>query len=76
MNTLRQPRQRPRVESVNFRTLWWLLRRESYYVVATRGGELDPAGQLRPTVYAMHPSTMRTRFVRMLRYNAHWRSYP
>lgn len=29
MNTIRRPRRRPRVRSVNFRTLWWLLKREA-----------------------------------------------
>lgn len=33
MNTLRRPRRRPRVESVNFRTLWWVLAREAAWRV-------------------------------------------
>lgn len=28
-NTIRRPRKRPRVTSVNFRTLGWLIRREA-----------------------------------------------
>lgn len=33
MNSIRQPRRRPRVTSVNFRTLWWLVRCEAAYHV-------------------------------------------
>jgi len=35
MNTIRRPRKRPRVKSVNFRTLWWLLVREAYWSIAS-----------------------------------------
>lgn len=33
MNTIRKPRARPRVDSVNFRTFFWLLRVESAFMV-------------------------------------------
>jgi len=28
-NTIRRPRKRPRVRSMNFRSLWWLIQREA-----------------------------------------------
>lgn len=31
MNSIRRPRRRPRVESVSFRTLWWVLVREAVH---------------------------------------------
>jgi len=34
MNSIRRPRRRPRVQSVNFRTLWWVLLREAVLRVA------------------------------------------
>lgn len=32
-NTIRRPRRRPRVKSVNFRALWWLVRWEACWAV-------------------------------------------
>lgn len=32
-NTIRRPRRRPRVKSVNFRALWWLVHREVCFLV-------------------------------------------
>jgi hypothetical protein len=31
--SIREPRGRPRVRSVNFRTLWWLVRREAMVAI-------------------------------------------
>ncbi len=36
MNTIQRPRRRPRVRSVNFRALWWLVVREAAWCVACR----------------------------------------
>jgi len=33
MNSIRRRRSRPRVDSVNFRTLWWVLTREAVFAV-------------------------------------------
>ncbi len=33
MNTIRRPRKRPRVKSVSFKTLWWLVVREAAALV-------------------------------------------
>lgn len=34
MNSIRRPRRRPRIGSVNFRTLWWVLTREAVLRIA------------------------------------------
>jgi hypothetical protein len=36
VNTIRRPRRRPRLESINFRTLWWLVGFEASYLVWCR----------------------------------------
>lgn len=33
MNTIRRPRRRPRLDSVNFRTFYWLVRMEAAFQV-------------------------------------------
>ncbi len=40
-NTIRHPRKRPRVKSVNFRSLWWLITREAAWLVMS-GSEGRP----------------------------------
>jgi hypothetical protein len=34
MNSIRRPRRRPRIGSVNFKSLWWVLTREAVIRVA------------------------------------------
>jgi hypothetical protein len=70
MNTIRRPRARPRVRSVNFRTLWWLLVREAYVQIMWA-----PA---HPVDTAWPRSHMARRTTWWLRRNgeAHLREYP
>lgn len=42
MNSIRRPRRRPRVRSVNFRTLWWVLAREAAFAVCYQDGLGEP----------------------------------
>lgn len=48
MNSLRKPRKRPRKNSVNFDTLWWLLAHEAAVYVLfnhSAGGPFDRAAR-------------------------------
>ncbi len=75
-NTIRRPRTRPRVASVNFRSLWWAMRMQA--VVQIR----FPRPLWRETVSAYEqvlsesPTTRLARAHRVLYHNEARRYYP
>jgi hypothetical protein len=50
-NSIQRPRQRPRVESVNFRTLWWLAAFEAAYRMECAFWTLKLGGPLSRDAY-------------------------
>lgn len=75
-NTIRRPRSRPRVESCNFRSLWWLVRMEAAlrirYPRAVESETDDRCSQL----VLEAPSTRWARAYRVLELNDARRYYP
>lgn len=51
MNSIRRPRRRPRVTSVNFRTLWWLVAFEAAYQIEAEWWRLCARGVLSRTEF-------------------------
>jgi len=41
MNTIKKPRKRPRVDSINFHSFYWAVRLEAAFMVTRRNAELE-----------------------------------
>jgi len=70
MNTLRRPRRRPRVDSLSFRTLAWLLVREAY-VLAVNGRPVDARldWRFRTTLLSYPTSYIMRRYAQYVRHH-------
>lgn len=76
MNSIRRPRKRPRVRSVSFRVLGWLLVREAY-VRIHRGRPLDVDDRAsRRTIMKIHTHVLRRSAERIMVVNDARRYYP
>jgi hypothetical protein len=70
VNTIRKPRKRPRKNSVNFDTFWWLLAHEAAYRVLFN--HVKPGGferDARASLCSVPTDALRVR----VRYRLNWR---
>lgn len=76
MNSIRRPRNRPRVKSVNFRSFWWLVRRQAALQIIA--GPLSNLVSDAFTRWVLHhrPDALRDRVARTLRDKPERRIYP
>ena len=74
--SIRKPRGRPRVRSVNFRTLWWLLRVEATWRICYRYVLPETVPRTR-NLWRLGPMDTRTRMAyRLLAKQPERRFYP
>ena len=77
MNTIRRPRRRPRVDSLNFRTCWWLIAYEAAYQVLRHSWSLHNTSALtRSDFVALWPKSWRATTSKLLRRHAGFRILP
>lgn len=75
-NTIRRPRSRPRVKSVNFRALWWLVAREAYVQMLLGAVSLKDEADLRRVVALRSLSSLRGTAERWVEKYPQWRWKP
>jgi len=77
MNTIRRARRRPRVDSLSFRTCWWLIAYEAAFRIMSGHWSLHRVEPLtRRDFVEVWPKSWRTRAARILRADARWRFLP
>ena len=76
MNSIRRPRNRPRVKSVNFRSLWWLVTLEAAFNIRWPDLPAEQAAHLRETLAGAHTNEVRQRAELVLHFNEARRYYP
>lgn len=76
MNSIKRPRKRPRVRSVNFRVLWWLIAREAAWSILWPGAGPARRPEARHWLVTAGTGYLRRFCERFLREHPQRRYYP